>query len=199
MKFIAPIVEGDGEIDALPALLHRMRDAVSASAVLQVNPPIRIKTGSFLNDQIYFGKYIALAAAKAAQRQGSVLILLDCEDYCAAELGPQLLRKATAVRDDVPMFVTLAPREYETWFLAAAHSLRGVAGLPGDLEPPANAEHIRDAKGWLSERMPGKYDPIRHQTQFSKCMNLDAGRTVQSFDRLFHYMARIFGMEDARP
>ena len=201
MVYIAPIVEGHGEIEALPALLHRIRGSLRTSTALQINTPIRIKSGSFLNDTIYFERHVAFAAAKATQRHGSVFILLDCDDYshCPAQLGPQLLRNATAVRSDVPVFVALAPREYETWFLAAAHSLRGVAGLPDSLEPPPNLERIRDAKGWLSERMPGKYDPIRHQALFSKRMDLGAARTVQSFDRLYLYMARLLEMESTHP
>ena len=38
--------------------------------------------------------------------------------------------RAAAVRGDVTITVALAYREYETWFLAAANSLRGVGGLP---------------------------------------------------------------------
>ena len=91
------------------------------------------------------------------------------------------------------MFVALAPREYETWFLVAARSLRGVAGLPNDLEPPPNPDRIRDAKGWLGERMPDKYDPIRHQTPLTRRMDLAAARTVPSFERLYRHIARLFG------
>ncbi len=199
MVFVVPIVEGSGEIDALPALLHRIRIARQVQSQLDVNPPIRVKSGSFLNDPPYFERYLQLAAAKAAQRQGSILILLDCEDSCPAELGPKLLRDATALRPDVPSFVALAWREYETWFLAAARSLRGLDGLPADLVPPANPEHFRDAKGWLGDRMPGRYDPIRHQSRFSKRMDLDAARTAQSFDRLYRYMIRLFEDENPHP
>jgi len=85
---------------------------------------------------------------------GSVLILLDCEDFCPAQLGPQLLHRATQVRADVPILVALAFREYETWFLAAAESLRGHAGIPNDLTTPHNPEAIRGAKEWLSARLP---------------------------------------------
>ena len=48
------------------------------TGVLHVNPPIRVKSGSFLNDQDYFRKHVTLATAKAAEGDGSVLILLDC-------------------------------------------------------------------------------------------------------------------------
>jgi hypothetical protein len=191
MAFIAPIVEGHGEVDALPALLYRIRDAVAPAAPLRVNPPIRVKAGSFLHDADHFRKHVSLAAAKAAQAGGSVLILLDCDDGCPAEIGPGLLERAKAVRSDVPVFVALAYREYETWFLAAIRSLCGVVGLPQELEPPAWFETIRDAKGWIGERMPDGYDPVRHQLPLTRRMDLDQARAAASFDRLYRALGRL--------
>lgn len=135
MPYIAPIVEGHGEVEAVPALLHRI--ALEApNHALRVNAPIRVKAGSFLNDGTYFRKQIILAAAKAAQAAGFVLIILDCEDHCPATLGPSLLERARTIRNDVSYLVVLAYREYESWFLAAARSLRGMRGLAEDLDPP---------------------------------------------------------------
>lgn len=150
---------------------------------LDVNPPIRVKAGSFLNDQSYFRKYVSLAAEKAAQKSGSVLILLDFEDDCPAQLGLNLLSKARAVRSDVEYLVVLAYREFETWFIAAVESLRGRFGLPVDLTEPANFESIRDAKGWLGTRMAGGYDPITHQCSLASSIDLDRERRSSSFDR----------------
>ncbi len=191
MIFIAPIVEGHGEVEALPALLYRIRESLPSADTLQINPPIRVKSGSFLHKQDEFRRHVQLAALKAAARQGSVLILLDCDDGCPAELGPRLLRDATRVRHDVPMFVALAYREYETWFLAAAPSLRGTAGLPDDLDSPAHPDGLRDAKGWLAERMPGGYDPIRHQSVLTRRMDLDQARSAASFNRLYRHIAAL--------
>jgi hypothetical protein len=88
------------------------------------------------------------------------------------------------VHSDVRFLVALAYREYETWFLAAARSLRGVSGLPADLSPPLNPETIRDAKGWLDERMPHGYDPVRHQRLFTERFSFDEASRVPSFARL---------------
>ena len=96
--FIAPIVEGKGEVEAVPRLLHRLHRHGGRQDSLRVNPPIRIKSGSFLHDAEYFRRYIELASRKAqAQVGGHVLILLDCEDDCAGELGPRLLARARQV------------------------------------------------------------------------------------------------------
>ena len=191
MAFIVPIVEGHGEIDALPALLHRIQSVVAPTTLLQVNPPIRVKSASFINNDAEFRRHMRLASAKATPMHGSVLILLDCDDDCPAILGPRLLNQAQAVRDDLPIFVALALREYETWLLAAAPSLRGVARLPDDFEPPANFQDRRDAKGWLGQHMPTGYDPVRHQAILTRRIDMEMARKVPSFDRLYRYMARL--------
>jgi len=183
---IVPIVEGSGEVYAVPKLLRRMAAGTSSAAALQINPPIRVKAGSFLNDLEYFQRYIELAARKARMYQKScVLILLDCEDDCPAKLGPELLARAQRLRSDVQFLVVLAYREYETWFLAAARSLRGVSGLPGDLEPPANPESLRDAKGWLSRQMPASYNEPNDQPRLTSQFSFEEGKQVPSFARAF--------------
>jgi hypothetical protein len=183
--FIAPIVEGKGEVEAVPKLLQRLFRQALRHGFLVVNPAIRIKAGSFLNDEGYFRRYVELASRKArAQPRGHVLILLDCEDDCAGRLGPQLLARARNVHSDVSFTVALAHREYETWFLAAAPSLRSVAGLPADLDAPASPEIIRGAKEWLAARLPNGYDETNHQPLFTGHFSFAQAAAVPSFARL---------------
>jgi hypothetical protein len=90
--------------------------------------------------------------------------------------------------------VVIANREYEAWFLAAAESLRGHQGVDLDIVSPANSEGVRDAKGWLEERMPseGRYNPIRHQASFSATMDLALARQrSSSFDKLCRDVRRL--------
>jgi hypothetical protein len=191
MAFIAPIVEGHGEIEALPILLRRIARHANEAHHLQVNPPIRVKLGSFVNDRQYFERYIRIAAAKAAQARGTVLILLDCDDDCPARLGPSLLERAEAVRGDVPYLVALAHREFESWFIASIASLCGKYGLPDEVETPTDVEAIRDAKGWLGKRMPSSHDPVTHQHQFTRLFDLELARRSQSFDRLYRKVSAL--------
>lgn len=194
MPFIAPIIEGHGEIDALPALLYRIHEAMGGTTPLRVNPPIRVKAASFVRDHGEFRRYVLLAANKAKQApggDGSVLILLDCDDGCPATLGPQLLNDACRLRPDVPMFVALAYREYETWLLASAPSLRGVASLPLDFSAPPHFQEPRDATGYLHRHMPGGYDPVRHGAAFSRRLDVDLARRAPSFDRLYRHVGRL--------
>jgi len=182
--FVASIVEGQGEEQALGGLLRRIAATVDPGLLARVNPPIRVKSGAFIHDESYLSKYVRLAGAKAAQENGFVLIMLDSEDYCPAELGPSILEKARKARPDVPIVVTLAYREYETWFVAAAKSLRGHRGLPQDLMPPSDPEAFRDAKGWLGKHMPSGYDPVIDQAAFTHSFSFCEAAKNPSFRRL---------------
>lgn len=184
MITVAPIVEGHGEETAVPALLQRI--AKSQNSCLVVNPPIRVKADQFINRDDVFNKYVSLAQRKVSQSgPGFVLILLDCDDGCPAKDGPVLLGRAQKVCREVPVLVALAYREYESWFLAAARSLRGQHGLPADLDPPPDLDNIRNAKNWLATKMGG-YKETQHQKAFSACFDLDeARRHCLSFDRFY--------------
>ena len=185
MPIVTSIVEGHGEVAALPALVHRIAANVEGAKTFRVKAPLRVKASSFLRDTAYFEKHVAGAAQSPAEYGGFVLIVLDCEDDCPAQLGPRLLSQARSVRSDVDYVVALAYREFETWFLEAAVSLRGVAGLSRDIVPPKNAAALRNAKGWLSSNMPYNYDPITHQLEFVRRFDMHTARQNRSFDRLF--------------
>jgi hypothetical protein len=199
MTFIAPIVEGHGEVEALPALLHRIARTVASDRMLQVNEPIRVKSGSFLNRPAELQRFVQLAALKAEAKNGSILILLDCDDGCPAELGPRILKDSQAVRPDVPVFVALAYREYETWLIASALALRGKHGLPDDLLPHDNPEALRDAKGWLGKFIPGGYDPITHQAKLTRHIDMEAARAIPSFERLYQHIGRLMTADASEP
>lgn len=192
---VVPIVEGQGEEEAVPALLHRIRQRYFAQTVMQVNPPIRVKAPSFLNDAEYRSRYLKLASAKAREGSGFVLILLDCDGAagtadCPAQLGPWLLRQAEALSLGAPCMISLAVKEYESWLIASADTLPPSFGLPLNLTAPVNFEHIRGAKEWLSARMTEGYDPIQHQLAMTRRLDpeLSASRSA-SFARLVKKLA----------
>lgn len=131
----------------------------------------------------------------------AILILMDSDDDCPAEIGPELRRRACEARPDVPIAVVLANTEYEAWFLAAAESLANTRGLMAHLTAPPDPEAIRDAKGWLSAHMTmreRKYSPTQDQASFSAVMDLDlARRRSRSFQKLWQEVARL--MTEAKP
>lgn len=186
MVNIVSIVEGDGEVAALPVLLRRLNEWLSPGVQVRVATPIKVHRMRFLNRDEEFGRYLALAAAKCTE-EGWILILLDADDDCPKELGAGILARAHAVVPHRPVAVVLANREYEAWFIAAATSLNGQRGLTlsvGDahVEP----ETPRDAKGWVAHRMTsGRYSETRDQPAFSALMRLeDALARSRSFRKL---------------
>jgi hypothetical protein len=96
--------------------------------------------------------------------------------------------------------VVLAKREYEAWFLAAAPSLRGLEGLPANLEAPAKPESISDAKGWLTRHMPPgqPYKERLHQQQFTRRFDLALARSADSFDKLCRDIKALIAAADLK-
>jgi hypothetical protein len=150
---IACIVEGHGEVQAVPILIRRIAAAIDPTLSVNVKPPLRISRSKLVRDE-ELERAVEFAARKTGG-QGGVLILVDSDDDCPAELGPQLLARAHKTRGNLPISVVLAKREFEAWFLAAAESLRGKRGLPDNLTPPPDPESIRGAKEWIARRMTG--------------------------------------------
>jgi hypothetical protein len=109
---IACIVEGDGEVAALPILLRRMREWRSPQIDADVPPPIRVHRDRFLNRDEEFRRHLLLAAAKCGDT-GWILVLLDADDACPATLGAEILQRAQAIVPHRPVSVMLANREYE--------------------------------------------------------------------------------------
>lgn len=182
---VVPIVEGDGEVAAVPVLLRRVSAWLSPQLPAVIVPPIRVRRDRFLNREEEFRRHLLLAAGKSGE-DGWILVLLDADDDCPAQLGPQLLERAHQVVPHRSVSVVLAAREYEGWFLAAAESLNGHRGFTFETTPDFDPERPRDAKGWLGERMAGrKYREATDQPGFTAVMDLEQAFSLsRSFRKL---------------
>lgn len=147
---ILPIVEGHGEMEAVPALIRRVAAAYAPEARVDVGRAIRTGRSDIVKPN-GLERVMELAARQTRSGDG-ILVVLDADDDLPCELGPALLARAASVRPDRRTRVVIANREFEAWFLAGARSLQGRRGLAGDIEPPTDPESVRDAKGWLSAR-----------------------------------------------
>ena len=148
--------------------------------------PIRVPRDRLLRRN-ELERYVELAA-RTSGRNGRVLILLDADDDCPRDLAPQILSRARSARGDRLIQVVLAKREYETWFVAAAKSVAGHQGLQSVTVPPADPESLRNAKGWLSARMPRdrSYSPTRDQSPLTAVFDLEqARRGAPSFNKMW--------------
>ena len=178
-------------MQAVPILIHRIAAAVVPGFALpQVPKPIRVNRDRLLKEHV-LERYVDLAARQSGP-DGGILIMLDADDDCPRDLAPEILRRAAAARNDRRIRVVLAHREYEAWFLAAADSLAGHRDLSSGTTAPADPESVRNAKGWLADRMPSgrAYQATRDQPAFSKMFDLDqARRGAPSFDKMWRTVA----------
>ncbi len=188
---IACVVEGHGEVSAVPILLRRLALHFTPAVQLEIPHPIRMPRSSILREE-ELRRAVELAARQSGPG-GAVLLMLDSDKDCPAELGPKLLERARRVRTDRRLLVVLPKREFETWFLAAAESLRGKRGLKADLEPPMNAESVAGAKEWLGRNMAnGHYVETLDQPALAAVFDLEQAKQAPSFARFCRVMADLF-------
>lgn len=186
MSKVACIVEGHGEVSALPLLLRRLALWRSGTAWVDVDRPIRVKRDRFLNREEEFRRHLLFAAGKSGAN-GWILILLDADDDCPVELAGIILTRASNLLPDHRISAVVANREYEAWFIASAASLDGHRGLQISVDDMAiNPEAPRNAKGWLGNRMKGNsYGPTTDQPAFTQVMDLESAYSrSRSFRKL---------------
>jgi Domain of unknown function (DUF4276) len=191
------IVEGHGEVDAVPLLLRRLALAIRPGLSLQIEQPLRVSRNRLVKPR-ELERAVELAGRRAGP-QGAVLLLLDSDDECPAHLAPSLLSRARETRSDLAIGVVLAKREFEAWFLAAAESLRGKRGLNPGLNAPDDPESIRGAKEWLTAHMePGRrYVETLDQAALAAVFDLERARRASSFDKLYREVASFLARFDA--
>lgn len=182
---VVPIVEGHGDVEALPVLIR------GYFSKLDVLRPLRVSRNRFIKSPDEQGRYLELARRNLGG-VGAVLVLLDADDDCPAQLAPSLVQGLS--KSGLDCFVVLAKCEFETWFLAAADCL-GLGGLPADLE------EIRGAREEVKRRL-GKYSETVDQAKLAGKLvkNCDPGvlrGRSASFDKLWRELEKIARLADA--
>lgn len=104
---IVPIVEGDGEVQAVPVLLRRFIIEFNPAIPIQIAGPIKQHRGSLIKAG-GIERAVQFAAIEMGE-SGAILIILDSEGECPRKLGPSLLARAQEARSDKSSLVVLAP------------------------------------------------------------------------------------------
>lgn len=187
------VVEGHGEVAAVPILIRRILSDLGADHV-QVLHPHRVPRSKLGKGE--WGRAIRLQFAKALESGpdgACVLAIMDADDD-----DPEAI--AQMVFDEVPNLgdgqvdVVVAVREYEAWFLASLKSIRGHGAVRSDAEFPGNPERPRNAKKALEEQMTQSYSETLHQASFSQLIDLQAcSAGSPSFAELVTSLASRFG------
>lgn len=187
---VAPIVEGHAEVESVPLVLRRIFAELGVSDI-QVARPFRVKR----NRVVKPGELERAISQSIRDRDnvGGIIVLIDSDDDCPAGLGPHLFERAKAVTH-LPVAVVLATREFESWFLGAKESLRGINGISQDATAPLNPENIQGAKERLTRNMTGarRYLGVDDQPTFAEKFDLRAARrSCPSFDKCFREVERL--------
>jgi Domain of unknown function (DUF4276) len=187
---IGCIVEGHGECESVPILIRRIAHELDPGLKVQIPHPVRV-TKSRLLKAGELEKAVDLAAMNVGGN-GGILVIVDSDDDCPASLGPELLRRTQAARSDLPSGVVLPNKEFESWFLAAAQSLRGHGRFPDDLESPAQPEAVKGAKEWLGKRARGgAYSSNVDQASLTSVFSFVLARRAPSFDKCYREVVRL--------
>jgi hypothetical protein len=166
---------------------------IAPDSYLEVLRPIRVGRSLAMKPG-ELERRVQLAALMLGGGPGGILVLLDADDDCAAELAPKLAVRVRDARPDVPFAVVLAVKEFEAWFLASIESLAGRRGLPPEIMPPPDPESVRDAKRWLQDRRRDglAYSPVVDQPALAAVFDPHLARSRSpSFDKLWRELDRL--------
>jgi hypothetical protein len=189
LRRLVCVVEGQGEIDAIPCLCTRIRDLLGVTNWFVDPNPVK-QSRSRLVDERTRSPFrspaedgLRRAVSLAAQRPAdAVLVICDADDDCAATWG----REATRIVRSIAKTggAVMVVREYETWFLLSTFGKANV----GDVA----IESIRGAK----ERFRGMYPTYKasiHQKKYTSALNLTSVWALSnSFDKMVRTLGDIF-------
>ena len=197
MLSIYPIVEGHGEVIAVPILLRRFAHEVFETYEFQVLQPFRLSKGKMTAGS-HLENAATLARQKLEQFDGdhAILVIRDADDDCPGHDAPTLLEWVTPIVSPIPVSVVFAKAEYEAWFLAAVRSLCGYRGIADNATVPADPEAIRGAKEHLERHcmmLGATYSPTVDQPALTGRFSFDeAQQNCPSFDKLWRDLERLF-------
>lgn len=173
MTTIGTVVEGDGEVRAMPSLIRTIAFAHGFYDV-EVPRPFKLPRSKFLVPS-EFSRAVEIQYRRT-DGNGAVLALLDADDDCALELADAILKSYDGGR---PLRLVVAVREYESIFLA---------GLT-DRDP----ESVRGAKELLRQLTGAPYRETVHQAKYSASLVLERARDCRWFRKLEKELLAILG------
>lgn len=199
---IFSIVEGPGDVEALPILIRRWLQEVKQRFDLSPASPKNAKSRGNLTTKGGIEKFLKTTIKE--RDCGSILILIDADEECPKDLAVSLAKRASALHLPVPVAIVCAKCEYEAWFLAsletiAGQSLKGREGLPTGLTYDQPVEEKRGVKEWLSKQMSvGRaYKETQDQAPMTALLNFGLVRErSRSFRRLEHALNELLETMD---
>lgn len=205
MPRIVPIVEGDGEVEAVPLLLGKIMADMKRAEIGISRPPLNAGSCSNLTKPGGLERFVQNAALRSDC--GAILVLMDADKGCPLKIAQDFVARINTMGTKYPVVVVIANCEYEAWFLAsldsiAGKNLEGRTGLPsGTTYPVLDVETLVGAKSWLDRQFPGsrKYKETLDQAPMTQLLKpgLVALRS-RSFRRLQHALEEAVAAIDTR-
>jgi hypothetical protein len=202
MKRLVLLVEGDGDVQAVPSLvgglLTQLPDHLQGQLYLD-NAPMRIGgahqiTGKRRGDLV---RHLGNAAKRG--NLGAALLLLDGDvdrvegrPFCAVEVARTIAQRATAAGAGArfSFAVVFLRQEYESLLIAVADQLPGLKR--GVTLPAAPEEAPRDAKRWLHEHLADGYNPTNRQLELTRAVkDWTPVRLLNCYQRLEHALVEL--------
>ena len=193
MGKIVPIVEGDGEVTAVPILLHKILQELGECRFQVANPKNAHGCGNLkkVGGIEKFVRYAWLEPNCAA-----VIIIVDGDEAngCPITLARDFVKRVELLNGRHPVAIVIANQEYEAWFLASLPSIVGkeiteYLQFPSDSVFEGDPEGLRGVKGWITRQLPrGKaYKETDHQAPMTRLIDLTLARSQsRSFRRICH-------------
>lgn len=188
---IVPIVEGQSEVAAVPALIRRLLHECFKRYDVPVAKPIRVKRHLVVKPGEL--ERTAELASRSRENAAALLLILDSDDDDPVTLR-EGLEERLSVSSPHPSAVVPAVREYEAWLLAGKTSLRGVRGIRMDASVPQAVESIRDCKGHVQANMETgeRYLPVVDQVAMTAQLDLTLAMansdSLQSLGEALEYL-----------
>lgn len=182
---IGLVVEGAGELEALPLLLRRwLRERGDFRDVL--GSPVACHGRSKALQPGGIEEKVAIAVARPGCR--AVLVVLDGEGDPVCQSGPELLMRSRAASGGKPVVVALAEHQYEAWLMASAETL--------DLEGLAYSSTRSPVSALVAALRPVKYLKTRWQPRLTERIDFDLAmsrspslrRLLARFDELLRVL-----------
>jgi hypothetical protein len=188
---VVVIVEGHGEEAAIRELLERLWYELLGGDFIEVLPwrgkqgQLRKKEGLC---QVVEAAAIKLHATERTDFRRLLLLMIDTEgEECPRTIVADRIAWAREVRSDAATEIgcVMPNPMFETWFAAAADSLKGKNDMPADLPKPGDPEGGGLGKAWVKKYLPRKYKETVDQPRFVGHMSLSECRdSSRSFRKL---------------
>ena len=180
---IQPIVEGHGDVAALPILLRRLVNEAEIWAADIGRPIRRPRSRLVKEEEIQRAVRLALLQPDC----GAVLILFDGDDDCPADVGPTLQAWATAAANGIPCGSCWRTGNTKPGFWRQSNRCGVIvaSGTTRNLIRPRRvlaAPRSNWKRGWSQARRTSKRRTNRRSAHGSRCRppTVDHGRSGSS-------------------